>query len=680
MNKKIEKFIASHEFLGVVALVAVVIGLTVMLTDIRSAVVTVITYAAFALPGILCCRKINLPAWQMVIFGVPVGLGITSLVIVVVVCILGWQISFVALAWFILSLFFLLVPSAFLKSNNNVDLVSLPNSKEECGTLLVPVSISISIALFALLVFIPLSKVGVLTEHGYAFTALFSHDFILRSLDAVTLANSIPADNYFFNGEVTKNYYLLWYILPATVYNLLGKAGNIREIVAVICVLNVPFFLLLFYLTLRDFLGKRLACSNAPTVFFLIVFCASYHWIFVAAKAVVHALQITSAEKFFSTMHAVSQTWYRDLIFEPHCILALMLFFCLFALSRQPVSIKRGMAVGVLLSLIALSDTAIFLIVACWHFICITIGVLRTRKLDGLYDALAAAGTGVGVVVLMVALGVFGVTPYSNHLVVRPYMFVIISLPVFLVLHYGVTSLTWLSVVRDKTLDKKWQLLLLALLSIFFMMFVTESLEGNVVLRKALKICRVPFALFTGYYLCCFAGSKLYRVVVCLLLLMLPTYFSDIWALTNVMDKEHTSYIIKDDMEAALWIKNNTPRDSVVQGIIDYPGYYDFSLTACFGERKAAMGHWKMAYQRYPNLPAIQQRAREVDDLFGGDNPGELSVIKAKKLGIDYVFVGLAEQERYSKGERNAFRRSVNGGVKPVYDHGGVMIYKISED
>jgi hypothetical protein len=661
---------------GIFLLSAVVFILIVSLADFRNAAATFIVYAGFTLPGILICRKNNLSSWRMFIYGVPIGLGLTSFVVIVVVSLVGWRLNFIIVSWVIFICFICFYPFTIHKKNNK-DSIMLNDTKKGAEDIVsVPPAILILITFFTLLVYIPLSKVGVLTEYGYAFTGLFSHDFILRALDAVAMANSIPPENYFFGGEITKNYYLLWYVLPATVYNMLGFVGNIREIVAVICILNVPFFLLIFYFTLKDFLGSRLSIEKSPLVFFLVVYCTSYHWLFVAAKNIANSLHINSADKIFFKMHAVSQTWYRDLIFEPHCILALMLVFCLFALSKQPASIKRGFVTGILLSLIALTDTAIFLIVGSWYFFCMMICMIHTRKIDELYDALSAAGVGLGVVVLMFALGVFGVTQYSNKLIIQPSMFVIVTLPLFLILNYGVTAVTWLSVFRVKELDRKWQLLLLALVSVFFMMFITESLEGNVVLRKALKVGRISFALLAGYYLCCFAGSKLYRIIILLFLLSLPTFFSDISALTNVNDIDHTSYISKDDMEAALWIKNNTPNDAFVQGAIDYPGYFDFSLTACFGERRSALSHWKMAYQRYPNLISIKQRVKAVDKLFQQTKTWQPSDFD-NLLPVDYVVLGKNELKLYP--ESKDFYKYGKGFLEPVFSNRSVFIYKVQK-
>jgi uncharacterized membrane protein len=215
-------------------------------------------------------------------------------------------------------------------------------------------------------------------------------------------------------------------------------------------------------------------------------------------------------------------------------------------------------------------------------------------------------------------------------------------------------------------------LIALLIAALFFMLFITEVLEGNVFLRKALTVARLPLLILSGRYLYSFLKPTL--AVGLLVLLAAPTLLTDTYATSDTSDARHVDYVSKDDMTAAVWIRGHTERNAVVQSRIDYPGDFEYSLTVCFAYRRAALGLWKMAYQRYPNRAALDERVREVDALYMTSIDDE-RITLAKALDIDYLYVGLQERARFP--EITARMDADIRDFKPVYKHGEVSIYQV---
>jgi uncharacterized membrane protein len=206
------------------------------------------------------------------------------------------------------------------------------------------------------------------------------------------------------------------------------------------------------------------------------------------------------------------------------------------------------------------------------------------------------------------------------------------------------------------------------------MLCITEVLEGNVFLRKALTVARLPLLLLSGRYLYSFLRPSL--GVSLLVLLAAPTLLTDAYATSDTSDARHVDYVSKEDMAAALWIRGHTERGAVVQSLIDYPGPFDYSLTVNFAYRRAALGLWKMAYQRYPNRPALDERVREVNALYMTPSDDE-RIRLAKALDIDYVYVGSQEQTKYP-----GITARMDADIlhfKSVYRYGQVSIYQVGE-
>jgi hypothetical protein len=670
-SKQVEKFAGSNVFYvaGPLA-VAAVAGLWI--GDAATMIAAVITFVAFALPGFIVFRRFASTTAAMV-YGVPLGYSLTSLIIIAAVGLGGWSIPVIGCAYVLLMATVFVI--ARVAQGGRGDLASA----QDGGDTELPLFVAITLATFVLLLSVPLAHAGSLTERGYAFAGLFGHDFILRATDSVTLSQSIPEDNFFFHGQKTKNYYILWYILPATIVNLLGKNADAAKIVASVSLISVPVFGMLVYFALESFVKATTQAAIASTrlaIIFLLLFvcCYSYHWVFYGLTHVLDPAVYPAVDRVSHMMGPVSTSWFKDLLFQPHSMLALMQLLAVMYLSLRPPLPLRGLWIGLLLGSMLLADTVVFLVIGSGFGVWYLFKVFDRSRISELAQMIGSVAC---VVALCLGIHAFGSAEYSNKIIFLPYTAAIVGLPLLLPLCLGAMPILPLLAWKQRAWhleSQTWLLIALLIASLFFMLCITEVLEGNVFLRKALTVARLPLLLLSGRYLYSFLRPTL--GVSLLVLLAAPTLLTDAYATSDTSDARHVDYVSKEDMAAALWIRGHTERSAIVQSLIDYPGPFDYSLTVNFAYRRAALGLWKMAYQRYPNRPALDERVREVNALYMTSSDDE-RITLARALDINYVYVGPQEQAKYP-----GITARMDADIlhfKSVYRYGQVSIYQVGE-
>ena len=664
--------LAGSKALYVVGPLAVAAVAGLWIADAATMAAAVITFMAFALPGFIVLRRFASTTVAMV-YGVPLGYSLTSLIIIAAVGLGGWSIPVIGCAYVLLLAAVYMI--ARMAPGGRGDQASAQDDYD----IELPLFVAIALATFVLLLSIPLAHAGSLTERGYAFAGLFGHDFILRATDSVTLAQSIPEDNFFFHGQKTKNYYILWYILPATIVNLLGKNADAAKIVASVSLISVPVFGMLVYFALESFVKATTQVAIASmrlAIIFLLLFicCYSYHWVFYGLTHVLDPAVYPAVDRVSHMMGPVSTSWFKDLLFQPHSMLALMQLLAVMYLSLRPPLPLRGLWIGLLLGSMLLADTVVFLVIGSAFGVWYLFKVFDRSRISELAQMIGSVAC---VVALCLGIHAFGSAEYSNKIVFLPYTAAIVGLPLLLPLCLGAMPILPLLAWKQRAwhLERQtWLLIALLIASLFFMLCITEVLEGNVFLRKALTVARLPLLLLSGRYLYSFLRPTL--GVSLLVLLAAPTLLTDAYATSDTSDARHVDYVSKDDMTAALWIRGHTERGAVVQSLIDYPGPFDYSLTVNFAYRRAALGLWKMAYQRYPNRSALDERVREVNALYMTSSDDE-RITLAKALDINYMYVGPQEQAKYP-----GITARMDADIlhfKSVYRYGEVSIYQVGE-
>jgi hypothetical protein len=655
--------------------IAAAVAASAALAGTAQAAAIAAAFVLFALPGFLLLLPYSKTATRAFVFGAPLGYSLTSLLVVTVVALDGWNRQ-ALVAWYVVAMILLATASYVTHRRLRRAALAVRDQTEESA---LPIIAGAALTLLVAVLFVPFATAGHVTPRGYAFTGLFGHDFILRALDSVALANGVPSDNYFFEGVKTYNYYVLWYMLPATLLNFLGSAAEIRPIVAVVSLLNVPVFgALLYYMTsavIRRSTSRPINTARLGGIFAaLLLACYSYHWIFFVVARIGTVAALPAVGQLMRQMGSVSTSWYKDLLFQPHSMLALSEAMVLLYLADLPLCRWRAIGVGLLLGSIFLTDTVIFLIVSP----AFAVWLLSTRTAREYVSELPViAVSALAVAGLAFALKIFIVPTYSNRILLAPYSTVIVTLPAFVMLVYGAMPVAAVADLFDRAtayVAERRFLLILLLVSVFYMLFVTEALEGNVFLRKALTVLRLAFFVLAARYLYVAPLTLIKKAIALLLLLGIPTLVTDVYATSTSTDPRDTTYVTPAEMAAATWIRTHTAPAAVVQSLIDYSGAFDYSLTICFGERRAALGLWKMAYQRYPNLDAITQRVHRVESVFASADSAERYRV-ARELHIDFVFVGPRERSRFP-GTGDVFESDTMHFGK-VYGLQDVAIYQV---
>lgn len=627
-------------------------------------------YAFFIVPGYMYFSVRGDRPFLALVYGAPLGIGVTGLVILVIVAKAGWHIPALLSGYMGMILF--LAVLGYLSKRKDGALV--PGDFP-----VITVSVALLVAFYLLTVItVPFSNAGVLTDKGYAFTGLFGHDYILRALTAVALSHGIPPDNYYYAGMKMHNYYFLWYTLPAFVYNLGGRADDIRKIVSVVSILNIPFFFSILLLKLAEMVtdgnrgvilkkGRLLLAVSVP------LFFCSYHWVFFLLKWIANRVDMALLNAVADQMSYTSQSWTRILLFEPQFPLAVMMLILVMTIIRESPSCSRGIVLGLLLSGLAMTDLVVFLIFAAAYAVYWIWGMSRSRNRGQVVQLLTLLIVGVGVALLMYNIGIFAAQEYSNKIVIKPS---VNTMLVFVLVPMELGFLFVWGMMGSKVLLKRPEGVLLVsmmVVSLLAMAFVTEALEGNVFLRKGLYLLTLPLFLAAGHYLYNAVMKRGMVVLLACALLAFPTVVTDMYALMDTNDETFTTYISREEMAAAQWLRQNTPYDAVVQSRIDYPGHFDYSLTVCFGERRAALAHWKIARNRYPNKVAIDGRVDKIRRIFqSADDSERLWLLD--ELGIGYLFVGEKERSSFPGCEERIKR---NPSIQKVYANDDVRVYRV---
>ncbi|MDI6616598.1 MAG: hypothetical protein QME27_07770, partial [Syntrophaceae bacterium] len=350
-----------------------------------------------------------------------------------------------------------------------------------------------------------------------------------------------------------------------------------------------------------------------------------------------------------------------------------MMIILVLMIIRERPSCPRGIVLGLLLSCLAMTDLVVFLLFAASYAVYWMWGMYRSRNRGEVVQLLTLLTVGIGIALMMYNIDIFAAREYSNKIVIRPG---VNTMLVFVLVPMELGFLFVWGMMGSKALLKRPEGVLLVSMmaaSLLAMAFVTEALEGNVFLRKGLYLLTLPLFLAAGHYLYSATMKRCMAVMLACAFLALPTVATDIRALIDTNDETFTTYISREEMAAAQWLRQNTPHDAVVQSRIDYPGHFDYSLTVCFGERRAALAHWKIARNRYPNKAAIDGRVDKIRRIFQTDDDGERLRL-LNELGIGYLFVG--EKERGSfPGCEEKIKRSPS--IQKVYGNNDIRVYRV---
>lgn len=655
------------------------------------------TFILFCLPGSFVLNLFTeLSLSDLLIFGVAVGMAISSFFVSLFVFTFGWHLIIISLC---IVFFVLLLIRLRAKKNGKTNL-KLPEWSNKHYTIL---GLTVLIVLFAS--FLPLVSIGKLTEHGFGYTWLIGHDFLWRVSVAFSVARELPAECFDFSGNVMR-YYVLFYAFPAFAYNILQGNASMEAIMIVSQILLTLVFVCVFFATARS-LFKR----NVSIVFIMAsgFFTYSYIWVFFVLQRFFAYLMDNNPILFQKLMlikwmplliknSAHSHTFYRFILVQPHVLISLSVFLMslcfLFNFSKLNnyrihffIGSLTGIILGFELSIGAISALIIF---AYYAFIFI---FKAKQKAEFFKKALLFC---FGLIIIWATLTPLGMyskshmpegtvklfTKYGNSNIKN-----LATSPVYLPLEYGPAAvLSFLGLFflwkKKKIPYISFYIIMMGLCLLLFLL--TSKVTGPI---KLMRFLPISFLFLSGYIIDQSMNIDVQswhkKGVIVLLVLAIPSYFTDIYIGSDVNNTHNTVYVSEADMKAAKWVKVNTDNDAIIQGLNEYQvkhenrllGFrYEYSLMPCFADRKAFLGRMIFAKRLFASQKQeARQRKEAVFQLF--ENPKiEQAASLSKKHGIDYIYVGQNEKEKFPYGYQKF--NEPNKYFRSVYENAGVSIYQ----
>ncbi len=166
-------------------------------------------------------------------------------------------------------------------------------------------------------------------------------------------------------------------------------------------------------------------------------------------------------------------------------------------------------------------------------------------------------------------------------------------------------------------------------------------------------------------------------MILALLLIGLPTTLIDTYNAQDIGNRQMgpgfrwTITLTPDELEAYRWIRRETPRDAIVQMDPTAHGRETWSQLPTFARRRMAAARPISLM----NIPDYAERSRRAHRIYAERN-AETAARLARELGIDYIFIGPAEQRGNPPA---ALAKFDNRGdlFLPVFANAGTRIYEI---
>jgi hypothetical protein len=166
-------------------------------------------------------------------------------------------------------------------------------------------------------------------------------------------------------------------------------------------------------------------------------------------------------------------------------------------------------------------------------------------------------------------------------------------------------------------------------------------------------------------------------IVLLLLAIGLPTTIIDTYNAQDIGNRRMgpgfrwTITLTPDEQEAYRWMRTQTPRDAIVQMDPIAHGRETWSQLPTFAWRRMAAARPISLM----DIPDYAERTRKVHRIYA-DRNAEVAVLIARELGIDYVFIGPAEQQRNPAGALAKFSKREDL-FQLVFENAGTRIYQV---
>lgn len=524
----------------------------------------------------------------------------------------------------------------------------------------------------------PALHVGQLTSHGYAYTWLYGFDFVYRSDVIQSMTLHLPPDWSWMTG-VPMRMYLVGYALPAFAYAAAGKAIAIHSVLLLTTLFSSYLLLACLYLFLRTLFAQTKVLLFA---FFTALIPCSYYWVYDAAKAF-----LIGPNPGFRIYGSVSHHLHRMLLVEPQAALATSLLLVVlmllvqirYRLNDYLLAIFLGICLGASFGAEAMQGVIAIAWFGLFYLARFLLGKSSWRDEFGPFLATAiSCGLICGSFFLlgMYQRSTSHLTPIGvNWWIVKfgiPYFLVDLG-PLLLLGGWGIVR--WWRGARE---DFGWPLLSLGAIVLLQVLFVLQRPAARMG-DRFLWLVLLPFVAYLFRDLWTSPAKRLTRpFAVALVLLAVPTFFTDILFTSAVNNVPETYYVRPEDMQACQWIRRNLPETAVIQGDYNYfagpdRGLY-MSLLASFAQRPQVLG-WATNAAFVVDNGAVLARERRLDIEAALASRDVSSLVAfVRKYSVDYLYVGPSEQSKYP--QLLPLLRSDPAQFREVYSQSGVSLFR----
>ena len=231
--------------------------------------------------------------------------------------------------------------------------------------------------------------------------------------------------------------------------------------------------------------------------------------------------------------------------------------------------------------------------------------------------------------------------------------------------------------------QRAWPALAGAVLGLLVFYLVRLSVEGSYIGFRAGQLVQLALpglaALFfarlwlAGKY----GRASAVTIAVLLIAIGLPTTIIDTYNAQDIGNRRMgpgfrwTVTLTPDEQEAYRWMRSETPREAIVQMDPVAHGRETWSQLPTFAWRRMAAARPISLM----NIPEYTERSRKAHRIYADRNP-ETAALLARELGIDYVFIGPAEQKANPAASLAKFATREDL-FQPVFANGATRIYAV---
>jgi hypothetical protein len=538
----------------------------------------------------------------------------------------------------------------------------------------------------------PFAKVASPVEDGRAYRAYFTADFVWRMAVAAELSKGdFPPKNPFFRRDQLR-YYWLAHLLPAAEYQSLRREGTIEQILLVNGVALGLGFVAFMYGFLRQWVDRAWAAAAGVVGGLIFTSFEGAERLFVlwregASFDYIRTLNIDAVTRWIYESLPIDGLqrllWYQP---QHSTAYALGLSAILVLAQAGTPSVAVLAFCGILLGLCLLLSTFSAIMLTSMVAVLALIMIVRERAWTRLLTGtIAGAAPLVGAVLICLSLRY--VDEGSGSLVtigVNPMAFR--NAPVAILLSFGpmlIAAIAGAFLARRRLLSSFLPIVVIIVLSFFFYFFVDLRGHQHVYVGwRAGDLLFVAFGALGGYALQELWSMKpnvrvvTAATVALLAALAAPTFAIDFYNTQDTTNRmpaagfDWTLVLHQDELDALSWIRNYTPQNAIVQVEPYVRDSKTWAYVPAFAERRMSAG---LPISMVP-LDKYEAASAQVRSLYQETDAASAHA-RASRLGIDYLIVGVPEDQAYPH-IREVLRSRVDL-FREVFHRGDVSIFYV---